>query len=161
MLEDLSDREKYGLAGALALSLVMAYSAGAIVSGNGITGAFTGGETVSEDEVEKTVNSLLSQQMEQQRQSFTQIANQSENISEEDLSIKSEVETVSQSKFDSLYKVEISMTGEVPNQLSGGTQSLDETQVMYISDDGRYMFQEPTDLEQPQQQAPQQSPSGQ
>ncbi|MFB6116176.1 MAG: hypothetical protein ABEK10_01575 [Candidatus Nanosalina sp.] len=70
----------------------------------------------------------------------------------EDLSIDSQVESVSQSQFGSLYKVTVSTTGEVPRRLGSGTRSIDETRTLYISSDGRYLFQEPTDLQQPQQQ---------
>lgn len=158
MLENTSDREKYGLAGIFVVSILVAFGAGSLSASNGSpTGTFTGDTDMSENQIEKRVQSLIDRQVEGQRQQLRAVANQSENLTMDDLSINSEIESVSRSEIGSLYKVNISMTGEVPNQLQGGTQSLDQTQVLYISGDGRYLFQEPTDLEQPQQpQQPQQ-----
>lgn len=161
MLDTLSDKEKYGLVGVFAVSLVAAFGAGATASGGSPTGAFTdgGADDASTAQIQQTVESLMSQQVQQQRRQLQQVANQSENLTMDDLSINSEVESVSKSQFDSLYKVNVSTTGEVPRRLGSGTRTLDQTQTLYISSDGRYLFQEPTDLEQPRQQ-PQQPPTG-
>lgn len=154
MLDDVSDRDKYRIGAVFALSVIAAFISGALVSGSGPTD--TG--SLSETEIEERVQSLMDQQVQQQEQQLQQSANQSEDLTEEDLSISSEVEDISRSEIGSLYRVDISTTGEVPNQLGNSTRSLDETQTIYISSDGRYLFQEPTDLEQPQQQP--QSPTG-
>lgn len=164
MISGVSDREKYGLTGLFAVSLIAAFGAGTFASGsNSPTGAFmegTGGET-SQEQIKERVESLMSQQVQQQRQQLKQVANQSENLTMEDLSINSQVESVSRSQFNSLYEVNVSTTGEVPQQLGDGTRSIDQIQTFYISNDGRYLFQEPTDLEQPQQtQQRPQAPTG-
>lgn len=162
MLEDTSDKEKYGLVGIFVVSILMAFGAGALSSSNGSpTGAFAGEAEMSENQIEERVQTLIDRQAEQQRQQLRAVANQSENLTMDDLSINSEIESVSRSDIGSLYRVDISMTGEVPNQLEGGTQSLDQSQVLYISSDGRYLFQEPTDLEQPQQTQQQSQPQQQ
>lgn len=151
MLDELSDRTRYGLAAAFALSIVASFGAGAVLSGS--EAPVPGGES-SENEIRQTAESITSQQVQRQRQQLQQVANQSENLSMEDLSIDSSVESVSRSRFDSLYRVNVSMTGEVPNRLGSGTRSLDQVQTLYISEDGRYLFQEPTDLEQQRTQQP-------
>lgn len=164
MLDDVSNREKHGIAVIFAVSIITAFSAGALASGSGSpTGDFAGNTgDVSEAQIQEKVQSLMDQQVQQQEQQLQQVVNQSENLTMDDLSINSEVTDVSRSKFNSLYRVNISMTGDVPNQLGSGTRSLDQTQTLYISSDGRYLFQEPTDLEQPQQQTQQrpQAPTG-
>lgn len=165
MLDELSDKKKYGLVGVFAVSLVIAFGAGAVASGGGsLTGAFMDGSSgdASTAEIQQTAESLMSQQVQQQRQQLQQVATQSENLTMDDLSINSEVESVSESQFGSLYKVDVSTTGEIPQRTGSGTRSLDQSQTLYISSDGRYLFQEPTDLEQPQQQAqqPTQPPTG-
>jgi hypothetical protein len=168
MLDQLSDKEKYGLVGVFAVSIVAAFGAGAVASGGGSpTGAFMEGTSgdASTAQIRQTVESLMSQQVQQQRQQLQQVANQSQNLTMDDLSIDSEVESVSQSQFGSLYKVDVSTTGEIPKRMGSGTRSLDQSQTLYISSDGRYLFQEPTDLEQPQQQTrqpqqPSQPPTG-
>ncbi|MFB6158618.1 MAG: hypothetical protein ABEJ95_03055 [Candidatus Nanohalobium sp.] len=164
MLDELSDKERYGLVGLFAVSIVAAFGAGTVASGgNSVTGASTGntGGDASTQQIRQTVQSLVSQQTAQQRQQLQQVANRSENLTMKDLSINSQVESVSQSKFDSLYKVSISTTGEVPRRLGSGTRSIDQTRTLYISSDGRYLFQEPTDLQQPQrQQTPRRPSSG-
>ena len=115
----------------------------------------------STDEVREVAESLIEQQEASQQQRFSMIANQSENISEEDLSYNAEIDDVSESDFGSLYKVDISITGDTVSQL-GQVQNVDEEQSVYISGDGRYLFQQPTDLEAQrtqQQGQTQQAPS--
>jgi TolA-binding protein len=154
MLDELSDKERYSLIGLFAVSIVAAFGAGTVASGGNMTGAFmegTGGDA-STQQIRQTVESLVSQQTAQQRQQLQQAANGSENLTMNDLSINSQVESVSKSKFDSLYKVSVSTTGEVPRRLGSGTRSIDQTRTLYISSNGRYLFQGPTDLQQPQRQ---------
>jgi hypothetical protein len=101
----------------------------------------------------------MDQQIQQQQQQLALMAQQSENLSEDDLSMEANVEEVIQSEFPSLYRVTVSITGETPSQQNPGeTESVDEEQIMYISKDGRYLFQEPTDLEELAQQQQQEQP---
>lgn len=93
----------------------------------------------------------MDQQVAQQQQQLVAAANQSENISQEDVSIQSQVDKVEDSAFPSFYRVTVATTGQVPSQ-TGEIQSLDQDQVFYISKDGRYLFSQPTDLEAQQQQ---------
>lgn len=155
VLDEVSQKERQGLilAGiAVAfVSLAAGFAGGSMSSP---TGDFAG-ETVSTDEIRSTANALVEQQVSSQEQRMAQIANQSENISEGDLSFSGEVQEVTESDFPSLYEVTISFTGNTVNQL-GQVQEIDEEQQFYISKDGRYLFQPPTDLQRAQQQQTQQ-----
>lgn len=153
MLDDVSDKEKYKVSAVFAFSVIAAFISGAVLSGSPAES-----DSLSETELEERVQSLMDQRVQQQEHQLQQVANQSEDLTEEDLSISSEVDDISRSEIGSLYRIDISTTGEVPNQLGNGTRSLDETRTICISSDGRYLFQEPTDLEQPQQQTAQQQP---
>lgn len=164
MLDDISQQTQYGLVAALLVAVAIGFGAGTVVSdGSGPSGAITADSgDASTDEIRQTVQSLMDQQIQSQQQQFQAMAAQDPNISADDLSIQASVEDVSQSQFAGLYKVTVSMQGQAPGQF-GNVQDIDEQQELYISADGRYVFQSPTDLEQPQQptqQAPQQPPTG-
>lgn len=165
VLDSLSQKERQGLVAAFAVAITASLAVGyigATATVNSPTGDFSEG-TTSTDEIRSTVQSLMDQQVQSQQQQLALMAQQNENLSEDDVSMEANVEEVSQSDFPSLYRVTVSITGETPSQEQPGeTQSVDEQQVLLISKDGRYLFQEPTDLEelnQQQQQAPEQ-PSG-
>ncbi len=158
MFDKLEKRQFYGLIAGFVVVAVVAFGAGAALGGNLIGSPQSdldgsSGATASEEEISQKVQSMMDQQIQQQKQQLALLAQQSENISEGDLSIEASVQDVSSSQFSSLYKVTVVVTGTVPSQ-TGELQSLDEEQEMYISKDGRYLFQQPTDLEQPQQQQP-------
>jgi hypothetical protein len=162
VLDNLSQKERQGVFAAAGLAVVAAlavgYGAGSITSP---TGDFAAGG--SPEEVRTVAESVVQQQEASQQQRMALMANQSENISEEDLSFSAEVENVSRSDIGSLYRADISVSGDTVSQL-GQVQSVDQTQTLYISSDGRYLFQSPTDLEaQRQRQQPQTrpAPSGQ
>ncbi|MCJ7429000.1 MAG: hypothetical protein MUP66_01270 [Candidatus Nanohaloarchaeota archaeon QJJ-5] len=157
MFDQVSTRQLLGAVTVFALALGVSFGAGYLVNSGG-TGAVTG--DASTDEMRSTVQSLMDRQVQQQRQQFTTIANQSENISESDLSMDAQVTDVSPSEFGSLYAVDVQVTGTVPGQLGGGLQELDQEQTFYMSPDARYLFQQPQDLEQQtqQQQPPAQAP---
>ncbi|MFP3945342.1 MAG: hypothetical protein ACLFVI_00420, partial [Archaeoglobaceae archaeon] len=108
---------------------------------------------VSEDEIGEKVQAMVDQQMEQQEQQLALLAQQSEDISEDDVSIDASVEDVSSSQFGSLYEVSVAITGTAPSQ-TGELESIDQEQEMYVSEDGRYLFQQPTDLDQPADMEP-------
>ncbi|MDY6778083.1 MAG: hypothetical protein SVU32_05415 [Candidatus Nanohaloarchaea archaeon] len=157
MLEALERREVYGIAGVFVLGLAMAFVSGAVVSGStGITGAITadtGGSdsnAASKAEIRQKVQQLMDQRLQRQRQMLTSLANRSANISRSDLSINAQVTDVSESRFGSLYKVTVTVSGTVPSR-TGGLRDMSQEQTLYISQDGRYLFQPPTDLQQPQQ----------
>lgn len=152
MLDDIDDRQRYGLVAAFVAVAVVGFGVGSFMD-VGLTGAMTAG--ASTDDIREEVQGLMDQQVQSQQQRFALIANQSENISMDDLSLQAEVTDVSQSEFGSLYEVTVQMSGTVPSQ-TGGLQSLDQDQTFFISQDGRYLFQEPTDLQQPQGQQPSQ-----
>lgn len=159
VLDDLSQKERRGLL-VTGIALTFVSVAAGFAGGNmsSPTGEFTGefaGESASIDEIRSTADSLISQQVSSQQQRLAQVANQSENISESDLSFNGEVTEVSDSEFPTLYEVTVSFSGDTVNQL-GQTQEIDEEQEFYISKDGRYLFQAPTDLEAQQQQTRQQ-----
>jgi hypothetical protein len=152
MFDRLEDSEKYGLAAGFGLALVAAFFAGSVSAGGSPTGAFMGGNADSAD-VEQTVQSVMDRQLQRQRQQLSMVANQSANITEDDLSIDATVNEVSSSKFGSLQKATVSVTGTVPSR-TGGLRSLEQEQVFYVSQNGRYLFQEPTDLQQTGQRTP-------
>lgn len=158
MMDKLSDKEKYGAAGVLAVAVMLSFGAGAVTTGT--TSADAGADTneVSQEQIRQQVQTISDQQVQTQRQQLDTAANQSENLTRDDLSINSEISEITEEEFGSisLYKANISVTGEIPNQLGSGTQEIDENQVLYMSKDGRYLFQEPTDLQQQQQQQEQQ-----
>lgn len=164
VLDSLSRKERQGLAAAFAVAVVASLGAGYMGgSMSSPTGAFAG-EEVSQDEIRSTAQSIMDQQVQQQQQQLALMAQQNENISQEDLSMEAEVQDVSESEFPSLNKVTVSISGEAPSQENPGEiESVDQEQVIYLSQDGRYMFGPPTDLERAaqQQQEPQQPPTGQ
>lgn len=156
VLDDLTQREKHiGAVSTLAVLVALLVGFGAGTLGPGEINS-----QGSEEEVREVAESIIEQQEASQEQRFSMIANQSENISEEDLSFNAEIDDISESDFGSLYKVDISIAGDTVSRL-GQVQSIDEEQSVYISGDGRYLFQQPTDLEahQTQQQGQTQQPS--
>lgn len=154
VLDSLSQKERQGVAGVflagVILSLIVGYGMGSM-SDSGMT------DQASIDEIESTAQSIVDQQTSSQQQQMAMMANQSENISQDDLSFEGEVTDVEESEFESLYSVTISITGDTVTQ-TGELESIDEEQTLYISNDGRYLFSEPTDLEAQQQQQGQQTP---
>jgi len=160
MMDKLSDKEKYGVAGVFVVAIMLSFGAGAVTS-TGTTSADTGADTneLSQTQIRQQVQTLTDQQVQTQRQQLDAASNRSENLTRDDLSINSEIEEITEEEFGSisLYKANISVTGEIPNQLGSGTQEINENQVLYLSKDGRYLFQEPTDLQQ-QPQQPQPAP---
>lgn len=155
MFDKLEKRQFYGLIAGFVVVAVVAFGAGATLGGDLIGSSQddldSTGATASEEEISQKVQSMMDQQIQQQKQQLALLAQQSENISEDDLSIDASVQDLSSSQFSSLYKVTVAVTGTVPSQ-TGELQPIDQEQEMYISKDGRYLFQQPTDLEQPQQQ---------
>lgn len=159
VLDNLASWDGRTVAAALVVAVVAAFGAG--YAGASMTGTPSGavtGDAVSEDQVKQKVQSLMDKQVERQRQQIKMMAAQSENLSADDLSMDATVTDVSASDFDGLYKVTVSMTGQVPGR-QGGLQQLDKEQTMYISEDGRYLFAEPTDLEKQQQTQARPQPS--
>lgn len=148
VLEDASNQDKRLLAGAFVVAI-------AVSAGIGFAAAniLDSGSEVSSSELTDRVESVMDQQLSAQEQQALLVANQSDSVSEEDISLDADVGDISQADFASLYRVEASVTGTMINQAGNDTQSVDQSQVFYISGDGRYLFPEPTDLEQePQQQ---------
>lgn len=162
MFEGLERRETVVLGGVLLAAVAVSFVAGSYTSGTGVTGNIAASGSASTQDIRQTVQGMMDQQLERQRARFEQMANRSENITVDDLSISAEVVSVEQSKFSDLYKVNVSISGTVPrpNPLTGEVQVRDVSQntVMFISKDGRYLFQPPTDLQQPRQ--PARRPSG-
>lgn len=114
-------------------------------------------EGLGADEVKQIVQNLIDNQSRQQERQLAFYANQSENLSADNLSINSTVYNIEDSRFSSLYRVNISVDGYTiaqrnPIQL----ERLQEYREIYVSKDGKYMFSEPTDIQQLQQQLQQQ-----
>ena len=158
MFDGATTQQKYGLVAVVALTVAVSFAAGTMVSGGSSpTGNVAVGDAASSDAVKQKIQSFMDQQLQRQRQQFSMMAGQNPNISEDDLSVDATITDVTESEFGSLQKVTVSITGTVPAR-TGRTQSLDRKQTFYVSQDGRYLFQEPTDLEQQRQQP--QRPTG-
>ncbi len=157
MLERVERSQLNWIIGGLAILVVVAFVAGSFFGG-GLADEFrndespTGGdieigEEVSEDEIKQNAQSFMDLQLAQTRRQLEMIVDQSENISEDDVYIDASIDDVSSSEFGSLYNVTVSITGTMPSQ-TGGLEDIDQEQSLFISEDGRYVFQEPIDLEQ-------------
>ncbi|MDY6770962.1 MAG: hypothetical protein SV186_03330 [Candidatus Nanohaloarchaea archaeon] len=141
-LRDALDRnQQYGLLGVAVLLVAVGFGAGYVLTG-GMGGS---NPSASTGEIRQTVQSYMDQQLAQQRQQLRAVANQSQNISMRDLSIDAQVTTVAQSKIAGLYLVNVSVTGTVPSRL-GGLRDISQVQTLYVSGDGSYLFQQPTQL---------------
>lgn len=153
MLDALDRRTRLGIGAAFAVAVLVSFAAGAVApvgdTPSGAVAADTDGASTAE--IRDTVQSFMDQQLQRQRQQLQLMASQSPNISAEDLSMDATVSSVEQSQFGSLYRVTVSVTGQVPAR-TGGLQQIDQDQTLYLSADGRYLFREPTDLEQQRQQ---------
>lgn len=146
MLDGVEGADRYRLIVAALLIGAIGFGAGTVASG-GSSGGATVGASVSSETVKQEVQSFMDQQIAQQQQQLSLIASQRPNLTEDDLSIDASVTSVSSSDFGSLRKVAVTISGTVPAQ-TGGTRSIEQQQTFYISQDGRYLFRQPRDLEQ-------------
>ncbi|MDY6777836.1 MAG: hypothetical protein SVU32_04160 [Candidatus Nanohaloarchaea archaeon] len=155
MFDELTQKERYGLAGAAVLLLAVGFGAGVFTSGGTPTGnVAASGDTAT---VRQAVQDFMNQQLQRQQQQLQQVATQSPNISADDLSMDATVSSVEPSQFGSLYKATVSVSGTVPSR-RGGLRDVSQETTFYLTGDGRYLFQAPTDLQQPQQPAQRQQP---
>ncbi|KXA99851.1 hypothetical protein AKJ41_04780 [candidate division MSBL1 archaeon SCGC-AAA259O05] len=163
MLDNLEKRQAYGLTIGVIVIAVIAFVAGSFLGG-GLTDTFGGGngatdekikigEEVSKAEIKQNAQSFMDMQLTRSKQQLAMMVQRNENLSEGDVSIDANVTGVSSSEFDSLYRVNVEITGTVPSR-TGGLRDIDQEQSLFISQDGRYVFQQPTDLENIQQQPP-------
>lgn len=162
MLDNLKKGQVYRLVIAVIAIAMIAFVAGSFVGGDlvGTSGGGNGstgkgikiGGKVSEAEIEENAQSFMNMQLTRSRQQLAMMVQRNENISENDVSIDANVTDVSSSEFDSLYRVNVEITGTVPSR-TGGLRDIDQEQSLFISQDGRYVFQQPTDLENIQQQS--------
>jgi len=164
MLDNLEGRQLHIIIVGLVAIAVVSFFAGSVFGGdlastfrNDDTEAPKGGigigDAVSKEEIKNNVQSFMDLQLEQQKQQLAMIASQNENISEEDVFIDASVNNVSSSGFSEFYQVSVGITGTVPSQ-TGGLRDLERQLKLFISLDGRYLFQEPIDLEQDLEQTP-------
>lgn len=158
VLDALSSEERRGVygafIGAIAVSVILGFAGGTVYD--------TGSSAASESEISSIAESVVSQNIATQQQQLQSVANQTGNLSAEDVSLSVEDVTVERSDIGSLYEATVQISGSVPNQ-QGQLETVDEEQVFYISGDGRYIFQNPIDLEESSQQSgvqgqPQQAP---
>lgn len=153
MLQKITDSEKYGLLGLAVVLLAVGFTAGNLFHQlSNPTGKVVDKGSGDKKMIKEKVGEFLDQQMGQQRKQLKMIANQSENLSQDDIGISAEVGSVNPSRFESLYAVNVSVQGKVPKQIGGGTREVNQENVVYISKDGRYLFQKPKDLEAKQEQ---------
>lgn len=143
VLDSLSQKEKQKVTAGFAVAVILALFVGYA----GATYTSTGVSSASKSKVQKEVQSMMDAQTQKQRQQLQRIASSNSNYTSSDLSINAQVTGVEQSRFKSLYKVIVSVTGKVPSRTKPGTtRSLNQKQTLYISKDGRYLFRKPTDL---------------
>ncbi|MFP3950737.1 MAG: hypothetical protein ACLFVP_01115 [Candidatus Bathyarchaeia archaeon] len=165
MLDNLEGHQFHGIIVGFVVVTVVAFFAGSVFGGD-IANTFRNkdseapngdieiGDAASKEEIKQNVQSFMDLQLEQQRQQLAMIVAQNENISEDDVSIDASVNNVLSSVFGSFYKVTVDITGTVPSQ-TGELRDLENELNLFISQDGRYLFQEPIDLKQDFEQPPQ------
>ncbi len=164
LLDDLNSSRRRNIflvfGGAILIAFFVGY-VGAGMIGNGSTGDIDQTSpdnsslenTLGEDEVRQIVQNLINNQSRRQERQLAFYANQSENLSADNLSINSTVYNIEDSRFSSLYRVNISVDGYTVVQRNPiRLESLQEYREIYVSKDGQYMFSEPTDIQQLQQQ---------
>ncbi|MDY6788389.1 MAG: hypothetical protein SVV03_00330 [Candidatus Nanohaloarchaea archaeon] len=149
MFDKLEQQEIYGLVAVAVILVAAGFGAGTLTKTGKTTGKSVTTDTASKNQIRQKVQSLMDRQMQRQRQQLKTVANRSENLSIKDLSIGAEVSSVGPSRFGSLQRVNVTISGTVPRRLGSGTRDVRQTQTFYISSDGRYLFQQPRDLEQP------------
>lgn len=150
MFDALDRQEWYGLAGAAVLLVAVGFGAGTLTA-NDSTPTGNVGTAENTDAVRQSVQTFMDQQLARQQQRLQAAVNRSENLTADDVGMDATVTDVSSSEFGSLYEVTVSVSGTVPQMMGSGTRDINQEQTLYVSQDGRYLFQEPTDLEQPQQ----------
>ena len=149
MFENLEKKELYGLIGGFVVVIVISFAAGSLIGGMNGNSSPQDQEIqpISTDEAAEEVQSVMDLQLEGQRQQLDMIANQSENITTDDVSIAYSINNVTDSKFESLYKVNAVLEGTVPTQ-TGELQDINQPQELYVSKDGKYLFQSPMSIDQ-------------
>ena len=147
MLDEISDKEKYTLAGIGIVLLVVGFVVGFAAAGTGGSGKMASNGGVSENQVRQTANQYVGQRLQQQKRQMKALANRSGNLSAGDISLDGSVDSVKSSGFGSLYNVTVSITGRVPSPRGGGLRNVDRKTNLFISKDGRYIFQRPIDTQ--------------
>lgn len=164
MLDNLEGHQLHGIIVGLVAITVVSFFAGSVFGGDlantfinedneAPEGGIEIGDSISKEEIKQNVQSFMDLQLEQQRQQLAMIAAQNENISEDDVFIDASVNNVTSSAFSAFYQVNVGITGTVPSQ-TGELRDLERELKLFISQDGRYLFQEPIDLEQDLEQTP-------
>jgi pyruvate kinase len=159
MFEGLERKEQYALVGAAALLAAVSFGAGTTISSTP-TGAVTATSPASQDQIRQQMQSFMDQQVQRQQQQLRTAANRSANLTMDDLGINAQVTSVEQSRFAGLFKVNVSVSGTTPQRLGSGTRDVNQQQVFFVSKDGRFLFQQPRDLEQPRRTLQRQPPTG-
>lgn len=149
MLGKLDRNEKAGLLAAFVVVIGVSVAAG--FYGADYIGTPTGqvGSEASGTEIKQEVQTIMEAQLASQEQQLMMMAQQNENISEDDLSISANVGEPSESEISGLLEVPVEVSGTVPAQDdSGEVEDMDEENILYVSSDGEYLFQEPTEIEE-------------
>jgi hypothetical protein len=102
------------------------------------------GPIADQAELNQSVSRFWNRQLDHREQELNRMANRSENMSADDVSITASVVSMKRSNFSSLYNATVRIHWQVPTQRSGGTESITENYSVYVSCDGQYVFQEPT-----------------
>lgn len=106
------------------------------------------GEDMSIEEIEGTVEELMEQELAMQEQQMDQMAAESEELDSDDFYMESDITDVTESAFEALYQVTVSISGEMPSQMDPETtESVEEEDILYITRDGNFLFNPPQDLE--------------
>lgn len=149
MYDELSQTETVVLALAAVAVLAVGVGVGMTLGGAGGTDGAAPNDTASEQEIRQAAEQYVEQTIAQQRVQLEAAANRTANLSSDDVSIEASVVNVTRSDIGGLYEVAFRIEGQVPSRVGGETQPIDQTSSVYLSPDGRYLFQRPIDLERP------------
>ena len=156
LMDKLHGKEKAGIVVAALVLITVSALAGFYGAEQGVVSEpLELGEEVSEDEIESNVMELLEQDFAAQEEQMMMAAEQ-EGFDSEEIYIDGEVSSISESEFGNLLEVTVTIEGNVPG-MGGQMEEITQQDSLFISNDGRYVFHPPMDLDdmgQAQQPAP-------
>lgn len=144
MLEKFEIGDKYLLvAGALSIAFI-AFIAGAFLACD-LTGTYTDDDAATKDKIKQNVQSYMDLRMKKNKNRFASMIENNEKISEEQISLKARVGNINTSKYGSLYKTTVTISGTIPwgERLS----PVMRRRTFYLTPDGEVLVQAPTNLD--------------
>lgn len=150
MFEKLTINEKTVLTGFLLVFAVISAVTG-FYGGRAYNNSPTGNmvSNISKENVRKDVQKIMDYRMSSQEQRLLQIADRNENMSSEKVSLKAEVGLPEGSRFEGLIKIPINVSGTIPSETEEeGLVRKSQNIYFYVSEDGNYLFQQPTKIDE-------------